>query len=334
MHVFVHVDADPSDSQLCRIKGSGRSSHAPPLKWDGLTFTLDFFETFRDKIKGLGLEFKATFFIRADEQIRNLYGAYSDIFIEFHNDVGKHFSKGWHPHLLRWSKVAQCWGQEFRDIEWMRRVLTDCVEDLKAHGFEVRFTKMGWCYHNNTTMQTLSNLGVEADFSALPGAKRPGRLIEGKSLQDKFDWSRTGSKPYHPNEHDYQKPGSLRILEIPLTTLGVRGFDTFLYSVKLALASYLRLDFSYIPSFSMMTPLILPDLVKSLNQDEVCEILFGEKESRYITLYLHPDDLLVTDRRTAFEDFISKLIDVASKNDVKVVFDDAVQLYNYCMQII
>jgi len=333
MNVFIHVDADPDNFSACKLNPNKQTGTlAGSLKWNGLLATLDYFEEFSEKLKNLGLAFRATFFLRADEQIKNLCGAYSEIFSEYYNKISQLFTVGWHPHLYRWSEGRHCWHQECRDGEWISRVLINCYDHLKSHGFPVEFSKMGWCFHNNLTMKTLSNLGIKADFSALPGAKNPGQLEDGLSFQDKFDWSRTYPRPYHPDENDYQSKGNLKILEIPLTTYRIVGLIVLFYTIKLALRSYLRLDFSYLPSYQMMAPLTLANLKKKEDLEKACELL-GKNGRHYITMYLHPDDFLDANKKVIFENFIFRLISKAQENGMKISFLDAPHLYRFipCM---
>ena len=329
MHVFIHVDADPDNFSMCKINADRQAGVlAGSLKWNGLLATLDYFEELSEKLNKLGLAFRTTFFLRADEQIKNLCGAYSEIFSEYYHKIGQFFTVGWHPHLYRWSEGCHCWYQEYQDGEWMSRVLTDCYDDLKSHGFPVGFSKMGWCFHNNLTMKTLSSLGIKADFSALPGAKSPGYLENGLSFQNRFDWSRTNAQPYHPNENDYQSIGNLKILEIPLTTYRVGGLTVFFYTIKLALISYLRFDFSYFPSFRVTVPLFLANLKKKEDLEKACE-LQGKNEKHYMTMYLHPDVFLDANKRVVFENFILRLVSKAEENGTKISFRDAPRLYEF-----
>jgi hypothetical protein len=325
MKIFLHVDADPDRNALPSSDSllQQSPSHDP---WKTLISAINTFEAVGDKMKDFGLTFKADFFLRADEQIRALYGSYSEIFTKFCDDVRESFGVGWHPHLFRWSASSRCWHQEFRDDEWMHKMLTECCDDLHSQGFQVKHTKMGWCFHNNHTMKALSDLGIEADFSALPGARSPGRLIDNRSLQDRYDWNRTKPQPYNPSETDYQSLGSLRIREIPATTYKVSGLKEFLYSAKLGLPSYRKLDFSYFPSFRRMVPVFLPDLIRARDIKEFCELLMQANRS-YVTLYLHPSDLPSSNAQKSLENILLRMISAAERYDKKASFADASELF-------
>jgi len=329
LNIFIHVDADPDRGFVGGNKLIARHGRqAYDLKWNGLLATLNYLEKFTDKFQGFGLGFKSTFFLRADEQIKNLYGTYCGAFMRFYDNIRQLSSVGWHPHLYRWSNLNRCWYQECHDNEWMRKVLTDCHEDLELHGFYAQFAKMGWCFHNNTTMKTLSDLGLSADFSALPGAKCLGHL-EGKSVLDVYDWSKTEPQPYHPSEEDYQKAGGLDIFEIPLTTYKVSGPLVFLYTTKLTLESYIKFRLrGYSPSSQVMFPLGLLNLSKKQNLKKILELMLKLKENDYITLYFHPDDLLDINIQNILENVILRLFSNAEKHGVELSFVDASELYS------
>jgi len=328
LNVFIHVDADPDRESISEGRFPGLStSEASSQKWDGLLFAVSFLEKFTERMQDIGLSFKSTFFLRADEQIKGLYGTYSEAFRKFYDVIKQHFCVGWHPHLFRWSNRDRCWHQECNDNEWIRKVLVDCYDHLKSNGFCVQFSKMGWCFHNNTTIKTLSDVGLMGDFSALPGARYPGRL-EGKSFQDRYDWGNTDPKPYHPREDNYQKPGILKILEVPLTTYGVNGPLVFLYTAKLALESYIRFRLSYPLSFHLMFPVALPVLLSKKNQRKIDELMWESKESDYITLYLHPDELLDTIGRSLFENFVLRMASTADEKGIRISFLGAPELYS------
>jgi hypothetical protein len=332
MRIFVHVDADPDSFDASLTKAPRRNCQEDCLDWNGLTSTLNYFQELAGKIGAIGLSFKATFFLRADEQIRGLYGAFSDIFQRFHDKVHRPFSVGWHPHLLRWSESSKCWHQEFQGVEWMHRILTDCHRDLASQGYNVKYAKMGWCFHNDTTMKTLSDLRVDADFTALPGIKRPGGLTNNASFQDRYDWSRTRALPYHPSELDYQRFGNLRILEIPLTTFRICSVREFLYTALLALSAYRRFDFSYFPPFRTTVPLFLLNLKSSRDIEQTCERLFSQRKRDYSTIYLHPDNLLNASGKRMLESFLLKLVSTADRHNEKISFVDASELYDFCKE--
>jgi hypothetical protein len=329
LKVFVHVDADPTSlhAPSAHARADRSNSQMDEMNWTSLSLTFNFLKAFGEKTEKQGLIFKSTFFLRADDQIKSIYNEHSHVFLKFHDDISEIFCTGWHPHLLRWSGHTGNWQQEYRDYQWISQSLANTYEDLQSQGFNVLFSKMGWCFHSNTSMKTLSELGIEADFSALPGAKAPGRLIDGRSLQDRYDWSRTKPLPYHPDERDYQSAGDLRILEIPLTTYELSGIGEFLYTLKLALSSYRRLDFSYSPSFRRTAPLILPDLARIQDLKSFCEKLILRNRD-YIAIYLHPNELLDAPAKTVFENFVFQLASIAEDRRLELSFADARDLFN------
>lgn len=328
--IFIHVDADPDRSLTLRNKVAGPNERqADSLTWNGLPATLNYLERFADKLQGLGFNFKSTFFLRADEQIKSIYGSYSEVFQKFYDKIKQSFGVSWHPHLYRLSNINRRWYQEYQDDRWMQQVLTSCHEDLESNGFFPQFAKMGWCFHDNATMNTLSNLGVKADFSALPGTKCLGKL-DGESFQDVNDWSRTQSQPYHPSEEDYQKAGGLDILEIPLSTYTVSGPLAFLYTTRLTLETYIRFRLrGYSPSYQITFALGLLNLSKERNLQKILEYMLQVKEKSYVTFYFHPDDMLDIETQNLLENVVFRMISHSEDHDLHVSFSDASELYNF-----
>ena len=85
-----------------------------------------------------------------------------------------------------------------------------------AEHFRVRATRVGWDYGSTALFNSLDKLGIQIDFSAVPGnivwrRAGPERVV--------VDWRRCSPVPYHPDRDDYQKagPNALRLLEVPIT---------------------------------------------------------------------------------------------------------------------
>jgi hypothetical protein len=79
--------------------------------------------------------------------------------------------------------------------------------------------RMGWSYHNNSTLERLDRLGIKVDLSALPGYRTYDAAPRLRS-ENQFDWYMSPRKPYRPSRADYRRPArdgeaSLGILEVP-----------------------------------------------------------------------------------------------------------------------
>ena len=114
---------------------------------------------------------------------------------------------GWHFHLMSYDAARGSFGFD-ADAAW----LTAACDALRAH-FEVRATRTGWDYGSTALFRRLDALGIAVDFSALPGHIGWQRAGDDRLC---VDWSRSLDVPYHPAADDYQRPGNLGLLEVPI----------------------------------------------------------------------------------------------------------------------
>jgi hypothetical protein len=165
-----------------------------------------------------------TWLMRADEQIKIIYGDYNSvleenkIFIRELESSGDEI--GWHPHFYRYNQKQKLWYQELNDIDWQCEVLESAYnlfhKSIPGRPVSVR---TGWIYHNNSTLKKLDQLGIKIDFSAAPGLKT--NPPKNKSFPyNIYDWFITGREPYYPSVNDYRRAArkgesSLTILEAP-----------------------------------------------------------------------------------------------------------------------
>jgi hypothetical protein len=155
-----------------------------------------------------------TWLIRADESVRFCTGSYASGFTTRHKlwrdltDRGHEL--GWHMHHLSWDGGRG----SFRfdpDPSWLA-----AAHEGLAEQFPIRATRTGWDYGSTLLFNSLDRLGIQVDFSALPG--KLGWYQAGPDRVT-VDWLRCSTVPYHPDRTDYQQPGAdaLRMLEIPIT---------------------------------------------------------------------------------------------------------------------
>ena len=153
-----------------------------------------------------------TWLIRSDESIRFSTGAYDSGFTAkerlWRSLEDRGHELGWHFHAMSFVHGRGQFGLD-PDPAW----LAAAHGALAAH-FRIRATRSGWDYCNNQLLPRLDALGVDVDFSALPG-----NIIWQQSGDDAVvvDWSRCPRAPYHPSARDYQQPGTLGLLEVPIT---------------------------------------------------------------------------------------------------------------------
>jgi hypothetical protein len=211
-----------------------------------------------------------TWLIRADESIRFSTGDFASGYTArqalWQTLAAQGHELGWHMHLMSLSASSGCFGFD-SDPEW----LPDAWRALSAH-YPVRSTRTGWDYADAKLIRTLDDLGVVVDFSALPG-----RLIWHSVGGDRFvvDWSRCPRAPYHPDPNDYQRPGRLNLLEIPITQFRNSLFRTA-RSLAVRLANRAR------------TLSGLRSRTRTLSDRWDSELIV---EGPFLSLYFHPEDL-------------------------------------------
>jgi hypothetical protein len=167
---------------------------------------------------------------------------------------------------------------------------------------------MGWNYMSNAIMHQLEKDGILYDASCIPGTQ--SRLMYGR--RDNFsDWSRAPTSPFNPSYVDYQAPGKMKILEIPVTAYereGVVGDSRNVFPNWMRTVSSLRsltsfgATISQFPFFSPTRRLMFHSdfLIFSAWRDSGnMRTLLSSKltESRlngwaYILGYFHPSELL------------------------------------------
>jgi hypothetical protein len=127
---------------------------------------------------------------------------------------------GWHPHCWKRDSESGPWFQEIENVEWQLAMLDGAHAELApALAKPLSSVRMGWSYHNNSTLGRLDRLGVKVDLSALPGYRTYGQTPRLRS-ENQFDWYISPRKPYRPARADYRRPArdgeaALGILEVP-----------------------------------------------------------------------------------------------------------------------
>jgi hypothetical protein len=114
---------------------------------------------------------------------------------------------GWHMHCMSFDARRGRFGFD-PDPKW----LAQAWQAISAC-YPVRSVRTGWDYASDALFRRFEQFGITVDFSAIPGG-----LAWHSVGSDRFvvDWSRCGGVPYHPSPDDYQTPGTLNLLEIPL----------------------------------------------------------------------------------------------------------------------
>ena len=153
-----------------------------------------------------------TWLIRADESVRFSTDCFDSGYLSrqqlWQSLASRGHELGWHFHLMSYDKARGSFGFD-ADPAW----LSSAHHAIAAH-FAVRATRTGWDYGSDVLLRRLDALGIVVDFSALPG--HIGWQWAG-SDKLRVDWSRCPKTPYHPSSDDYQRPGELALLEVPIT---------------------------------------------------------------------------------------------------------------------
>jgi len=208
LSVVVTVDVDNDGVSL--------TNERDRLSWNGLALIPQVAEIIRE----FGLP--VTWFIRADSQLQEYYGAV-DFLLTEHRSLWASLARagdeiGWHPHIYAPAAGGYL---PVRDEQAVAQALRVTNAELSARGHAFASVRMGEAIGGNTILRTLAELGLRVDSSAIPGRRRIDR--------DRwFDWSTSPNRPYWPSAADYRVPGvpTLPILEVPMTaTLVHAPFD-------------------------------------------------------------------------------------------------------------
>jgi len=213
-----------------------------------------------------------TWFIRADNQLQDIYGTAAYILREYEPLLSELERSGdevaWHPHLNEWCEKSSRYVADRDEYRCAQKLMKTRAE-LEAKGFKHSSVRIGEAFHGNAMMKTLDELGLKVDSTAIPGRTRSD---ESRT----FDWGPTPNTPYHPSARDYRVPdtsNSLNILEVPMTTMPVKA--------------------SYDPDFLIryINPAFHHANFKA-GLDRSFKTLFPATQSEtFLTLILHPDEI-------------------------------------------
>ncbi len=255
INVYLTFDVDPDDANT--------TAERTKISWRGLEEIPAIHQELRER------EISYTFFVRIDNQMRDIYGSYLGIYYKYRelwdNLRACGNELGWHPHLY------QCLADRYvplRNPETCSDILREAWNEISTLDFEVTSARIGEAWHSNQTMCTLDHLGLSIDSTAVPRRYRNDNVRT-------FDWSVTQNKPYHPSSNDYRIPGNkdcLKILEVPMTTSPIKtSYD------REPLPRYLNLTYH--------SDLFQTGLQNYLNQ-------LDSDENHHMVLIFHPDELL------------------------------------------
>jgi hypothetical protein len=164
-----------------------------------------------------------TWFIRCDDSVAVSLGEASGLLQSLDSFILRRTAKGdefgLHPHLYRFGQGK--WVSETDPDKQKEQIERAAMAWKSYFGSAPRLSRMGEAVMNNTIANTLDELGIEIDSSALASRKRFDNGFQ-------FDWTSTPSSPYHPSMEDYRQPVTAsepahRFIEIPFTMLPITG---------------------------------------------------------------------------------------------------------------
>lgn len=316
--VVLGCDCDPDRP---RYGGTRYDTHRSPLKWRGLNEGLRFLLERLERIKSaVGVTTKMVFFLRSDVQIKEICGGAAWSVLEYADTWRRLEEEGhelaWHPHLWRWNPEWGCWFQETKDADWVSECLEVGFSEIsEALGKSPVTSHMGWTFHDNVTMNKLSELGLKVDFSASPGVYSGGGPgVAGTKFDNMIDWLGTPRGWYRPSEADYRRPArggenELGIVEIPKFT----SRSSVLRKAK-DLASRGGKGKGATTGTAAFVQVTAPPM---LFNRVISERLQTEEAEPFFVTYFHPDELL-SDRSRSVRGFIYSL-DNLEKNILKII---------------
>jgi len=148
--------------------------------------------------------------IRSDESVRVATGSYDSGF-SFAKEAWRTLEDaghelGWHMHLITRSGDTFVFDD---DPGW----LAESHAALQQH-FCISTIRTGWDYGSTVAFNRFAELGVELDFSSLPG-NRVWWNIFGRSIT--IDWLHSPITPYRMASEGYTRSGRGKIWEVPVT---------------------------------------------------------------------------------------------------------------------
>jgi hypothetical protein len=225
-----------------------------------------------------------TWFVRADNQLKEVYGTAAYLLLEHAQIWSQMESSGdevaWHPHLYEWCEAKRQYvsdQDEFRSVE----KLNNTYSELRTKGFDFLSVRIGEAFHSNATMHAVEQLGLKVDSTAIPGRKRHDESRV-------FDWEATPNEPYYPSRTDYRIPdlaNHRNILEVPMTTVPIKAdYDT----------DYLRRYLN--PSF------FHANFKEGLDRHLAARSP-QKKVEEFMTIILHSDEVFATERTHSLYSF-------------------------------
>ena len=159
-------------------------------------------------------------FLRADYQIKKVYGSYGYLLEEYPDTVSRIIKSGgelnWHIHL--YEEHQGSWKQIETSELLCKRFKEDYEYVSKIDNINTKIVRVGECVMDNKLMHLMNGLCIDIDSTALPQRKRD-------DAQKHFDWSTTTNTFYYPSIKDYRVSSTenVNLLEVPMTTVKMQA---------------------------------------------------------------------------------------------------------------
>jgi hypothetical protein len=328
--VILCVDADPDRPE----HGGMRYDCPDRLTWEYLPKLVSKIGVLREDMSKRGASLRLTWFIRADLQIRAIYGDAGWSVRQFENmwrDVSEAGDElAWHPHAWRWSDSRKCWYNETRDTNYIIASYEAGFEAFtRVLGFPPAASRAGINFHNDHSIAKLDEMGIKTDLSGHSGlAQYYTKRKVGNPIREGFDWSRAPIEPYHPSTDDYQRNSgsdkALKILEIPITIWrrSPNQFDYWRNLLPVRIRGGMR---SVRPALrGWFIPNVWGDPFRfELGLQEVLDRAKSREKAHYAS-YMHPDDVSDANYQN-FAQNLEYMIRTAERSNIDLEFATASQ---------
>ena len=189
--------------------------------WDGIEFGVPrIMRTLETLGNAIGKDIVSSWFVRCDDHIEDLTGSASFLLNKF-KETWKSIRRDrgeicFHPHLYERSPNGN-WIQSTNSTAISEQIYRSHYQ-MKLAGFDPAISRIGNAYGSNACFQALSELGIIADSSAMPGRLRVDQ-------HRTIDWVNTPRKAYKPSRNDYRQPGTPAhdILQIPFSMIETKA---------------------------------------------------------------------------------------------------------------
>ena len=229
--ITLDVESDFFDASLFAGKNRGN------LQWKGIEEGIPLLvKTLRGYQDNFGNSLKFTWFVRADNQLRDVYG-HAAYLLKKYEHIWKTLIEngdeiGWHPHL--YEKLGERWAQETRPACLIDN-LQQSYQAVIEVGLSPVSSRIGEGLSSNEVMNELAELGIKVDSTAM---SERVRMDNERSI----NWQGTPPYPYYPSRADYRIAGEgkdrVGILEVPMSMI-----ETKVEYDKYPLRRYVDLSF-------------------------------------------------------------------------------------------